>query len=127
MKRFALIFALSIVSLTPVLFILGLYSNLFLWNYSALSFVYSLYFALSIAAEAEIDSLLYLLLILLIIGVMIASIILSHCKYRRLSIVPVCFCLFDIVMSLLLGNFISVILDILLIIAINISKKEIEY
>lgn len=127
MKKAAFICSLVLVSITPVLFVIGLFTYPFLWSNSTLSYTYNLTFALCLTAKTPINIIWYLLIDVLLLALIITSIFISHFKNRNIYRLPVIICLLDIILNAVMGNWISVILDILLIIAINTSKKDLEY
>lgn len=124
MKKVCLFISLLLVNIAPIFFVLGLLHNIESWEYCTLGSGYLSFFAICYFAEQTSTLLLECSIFISIYVLINFSIIFSYIKYAKIYLIPIIFCVLDIVVSMILGMYFVVILDFILIVLIVLSKKR---
>ncbi len=123
MKKVCFYISLLLVNIAPMFFIFGLFYDIKTWEYCTLGSGYLFVFAICYFAEQTSTFLLECLIFISIYALVNFSMIFSYIKYTKIYLIPIIFCVLDIVVSMILGMYFVVVLDFILIVLIVLSKK----
>ena len=126
MKKICFIVSLFLVNTSPLVYFIGLYNNIKIWDYCPFGVGYLMSFSLSYFAEQTSTIWLALISIIFFILLIDFLIVFSYIKKNRLSLIVIAFCILDCIGCLVLKMYWTLIPDILLCVFIVMSMKKTE-